>query len=83
VLAFSGHLRGYNADFPRRVDLGYPSSVLVPGGGSRQGVTMYYYNPSIEGAGTLRQTNTGYMAKNYLAIAVVWDEDELIAAVSR
>ena len=83
VLTFSGHLRGYNAVFPRKVDLGYPSSVIVPGTNPRVGITMCYYNSCIEGAGAIRQTNTGYITKNYVAIAVVWSEDELLAALKR
>lgn len=83
LLTFSGNLRGYNADFPRRVDLGYPSSILVPGSSPRTGVTMYYYNPSIAPADSIRHTRTGYETTNYVAIAVIWREDELIAAVDR
>jgi hypothetical protein len=83
LLTFSGHLRGYNRDFPLRVDMGYPSSVIVPGTNPRIGVTMYYYNPAIAPANSIRDTRTGYEAANYAAIAVVWREDELIEAVGR
>jgi len=81
LLVFSGNLRGYNSDFPRRVDLGYPSTVMSTGIGPRTGVTMYYYNPSIAPTDNLRQTSTSYSAQNYCAIAVVWDEADLIEAV--
>lgn len=84
LLTFSGHLRGYNADFPRHVDLGYPSSVLVPGSKPSSGVTIYYYNPSIEKRSDgLRRNESAYSNRNYVAIAVVWREDELIAAVNK
>ena len=83
LLVFSGNLRGYNADFPRHVDLGYPSSVFAPGTNPRKGVTMYYYNPSIEKSDNIRKVNTGYLKTNYVAIAVVWDEDELLDALTR
>ncbi len=84
LLTMSGHLRGYNADFPRHVDLGYPSSVLVPGSKPTTGVTMYYYNPSIDKhPDGLRRNESAYSNVNYVAIAVVWREDELLAAVNK
>jgi hypothetical protein len=84
ALTFSGQLRGYNADFPRHVDLGYPTSVIVPGSKPAVGVTMYYYNPSIEKRSDgLRRNESAYSNVNYVAIAVVWREDELIAAVDK
>lgn len=80
LLAFSGNLRGYNADSPYRVDLGYPTSTLC---GDR-GVTMYYYHPTIPTSANIRMAgNPAYGAAGYLAIAVTWDQDELIAAVAR
>jgi hypothetical protein len=83
-LTFAGQLRGYNADFPRHVDLGYPSSVIVPGSNPAIGVTMYYYNPSIENRldGILRN-ESAYSNVDYVAIAVVWREDELMDAIKK
>lgn len=80
LLTFSGHLYGYTVEESRRTDLGYPSSVLCPGS---QGVTMYYYNPSMRLAADARQRahNALYQHKDYCAVAVTWQEDELIAAV--
>lgn len=84
VLTFSGQLRGYNLDFPRHVDLGYPTSVIVPGSKPATGVTMYYYNPSIEKRSDgLRRNESAYSNINYVAIAVVWSESELIAAIDK
>ncbi|MBX3015374.1 MAG: exo-alpha-sialidase [Caldilineaceae bacterium] len=77
LLAFSGNLYGYNVDAPRRSDLGYPSSMILPGG---QGVTLYYYNPSIN-----KPINWGapdkeplHLARDYYAIAISWDEAALL-----
>ena len=80
LLTFSGHLYGYTSEESRRTDLGYPSSVVR---GNGQGVTMYYYNPSMRTAADFRQRagNTFYSHKNYCAVAITWHEDELIAAV--
>ncbi len=80
LLTFSAHLYGYTVEESRRTDLGYPSSVLCPGS---RGVTMYYYNPSMRLAADARQRahNALYQHKDYSAIAVRWQEDELIAAV--
>ena len=80
LLTFSGHLYGYTAEETRRTDLGYPSSVVRGGG---QGITMYYYNPSMRLAVDARQraSNPLYGHKDYCAVAVTWQEDELIAAV--
>lgn len=84
TLTFSGQLRGYNPDFPRHVDLGYPTSVLVPGSKPSIGVTMYYFNPSIEQRSDgLRRNESAYSNINYVAIAVVWREDELITAIDK
>ena len=79
-LTFSGHLYGYTTEQSRRTDLGYPSSVVNSDG---QGVTMYYYNPSMRHAADARQRggNPLYQHENYCAVAVTWREDELIAAV--
>ena len=80
LLTFSGHLYGYTAEETRRTDLGYPSSVVRDGG---QGVTMYYYNHAMRLALDARQRagNPLYRNKDYCAVAVTWQEDELIAAV--
>lgn len=80
LLTFSGHLYGYTAEEARRTDLGYPSGVVR---GNGQGITMYYYNPSMRTAADSRQRagNTFYSHENYCAVAVTWQEDELIAAV--
>jgi hypothetical protein len=61
------------------VDLGYPSSVLT----GRIGVTMYYYHPTIPARADIRKAgNAAYGADGYLAVAVVWNCDELLAALS-
>ncbi len=81
LLIFSGHLYGYSTEESRRTDLGYPSSVVL--GGSGQGITMYYYNPSMRLAIDARQSagNPLYSHQDYCAVAVTWQEEELIAAV--
>jgi len=80
LLTFSGHLYGYTTEQSRRTDLGYPSSVVNNDG---QGVTMYYYNPSMRYAADARRRggNPLYSHENYCAVAVTWQEDELLAAV--
>ncbi len=80
LLTFSAHLYGYTAEESRRTDLGYPSSVVLSGG---QAITMYYYNPSMRLAANARQRarNPFYQNKDYCAVAVTWQEEELIAAV--
>ena len=80
LLTFSGHLYGYTTEESRRTDLGYPSSVVR---GGSQGITMYYYNPSMRLAVDARQrdSNPLYRHMDYCAVAVTWQEDELIAAV--
>ena len=80
LLTFSGHLYGYTEEESRRTDLGYPSSVVR---GNGQGVTMYYYNPSMRLAADARQSagNPLYQQLGYCAVAVTWREEELIAAV--
>ena len=80
LLLFSGNLRGYNANSPYRVDLGYPSSILS----GRRGVTMYYYHPTIPPTADIRRSdNPAYRADDYLAVAVSWDQEELISAVDQ
>lgn len=82
LLTFSGHLYGYNVTVERPTDLGYPSSVVRQG----KGVTVYYYNPSVNkpwAEGRRRDIEMRYQVKHYDAIAVTWDEAELIAAVDR
>ncbi len=81
LLTLSGHLYGYTVEESRRTDLGYPSSVVRENG---QGITMYYYNPSMRHAADARQRegNPLYSHENYCAVAVTWKEDELISAVA-
>ncbi len=89
LLTFSGQLYGYHltpADSPGRpTDLGYPSSVVRRTAGSGQGVTIYYYNPSVRKPWQHenRSVETRYLGRDYYAIAVTWDEAELMAAVDR
>ncbi len=82
LLTFSGHLYGYTEEESRSTDLGYPSSV-VRGGGNGEGITMYYYNPSMRGRldARKRAQNFLYFHQNYCAVAITWQEEELIAAV--
>jgi hypothetical protein len=80
LLAFSGQLRGYTPDLPRRADLGYPSSTLC----DDRGVTLYYCNPALPRDDHWRSAQSaGYAATGYAAIAVSWDQNELISAVER
>ena len=83
LLTFSGFLYGYASEESRRTDLGYPSSVVLGESGTAQGVTMYYYNPSMRLAVDARQSagNPLYSHQDYCAVAVTWQEEELIAAV--
>ncbi len=80
LLTFSGHLYGYTREETRATDLGYPSSVVGTDG---QGITMYYYNPDMRTRRDAHQRagNPLYGHTNYCAVAVSWQEDELIAAV--
>ena len=89
LLTFSGQLYGYDIqERPRSGDLGYPSSVVrasTTGGG--RGITMYYWNPSIrtpprlQDGIYLREGEPRFEARDYRAVAVLWDESELIAAL--
>ncbi|MEZ4865088.1 MAG: sialidase family protein [Caldilineaceae bacterium] len=85
LLTFSGQLYGYHLPPERPTDLGYPSSVVRRNAGHGQGVTMYYYNPSVRKPWQHqdRAVESRYLARDYYAIAVTWDEAELIAAVER
>ena len=85
LLTFSGHLYGYTVEESRRTDLGYPSSIVHNGSRGGQGITMYYYNPSMRQALDSRKSagNPLYGHQNYCAVAVSWEEEELIAAVDR
>jgi hypothetical protein len=85
LLTFSGPLYGANVTGERPTDLGYPSSVVRRGSGTAQGVTMYYYNPSVNKPWNRqdRTVEARYLVRDYYAIAVTWDEHELIAAVER
>jgi hypothetical protein len=84
LLTFSGALYGYNVIAPRPTDLGYPSSVVCRAGKSARGVTLFYYNPSLWQPGDRRGGERGaiYQQRDYRAIAVTWDEAELIAAIA-
>ena len=80
LLALSGQLRGYTTTSPRRADLGYPSSTLR---GDR-GVTLYYCNPAHPRDDHWQSAGSaGYTATGYTAVAVSWDQNELISAVER
>ncbi len=85
LLTFSGPLYGYHLPPERPTDLGYPSSVVRRKDGGGQGVTVYYYNPSVRKPWQHqdRHAETRYLARDYYAIVVTWDEQELIAAVDR
>lgn len=79
LLTFSGQLYGYNVTGPRRSDLGYPSSVVQSGSG--KGATIYYYNPAINKPIQWEAPDKEplHLARDYYAIAVLWDESELMA----
>lgn len=79
LLAFSGPLYGYDLPAPRPSELGYPSSVVYNG----RGITLYYYHPSMRRplAPHIREHNPLYLAQDYCAIAVTWQEEELIRAI--
>lgn len=81
LLTFSGPLYGANVTGPRPTDLGYPSSVVCPKSG--KGVTLYYYNPSVNQPWNWakREHEARYWARDYYAIAITWDEAELLAAL--
>lgn len=85
LLTFSGPLYGYHLPPERPTDLGYPSSVVQRGVDRGQGVTVYYYNPSVRKPWQHqdRQRETRYLARDYYAVAVTWDEQELINAIDR
>ena len=85
LLTFSGQLYGYHLAGERPTDLGYPSSVVHRAADQGRGVTVYYYNPSVSKPWQYqdRQGETRYLARDYYAVAVVWDEQELIAAIDR
>lgn len=82
LLTFSGSLYGYAIENPRPTDLGYPSSVVRTDIGT--GVTIYYYNPSINKPWNWakRDQEARYAVRDYAAIAVSWDEAELIEALA-
>ena len=85
LLTFSAPLYGYHLAGDRPTDLGYPSSVVRRQNGRGQGVTLYYYNPSVRRPWQQenRQVESRYLARDYYAIAVTWDEAALIAAIDR
>lgn len=81
LLTLSGHLYGYTITEPRRTDLGYPSSVVLPDG---TGVTVYYYTPALFQTGRDRLTRPGpqYTSDSYRAIGVLWSEAALLEALA-
>jgi hypothetical protein len=84
LLTFSGPLYGYDLDARHRTDLGYPSTVIVSDGNSNRAVTVYYYNASVAHGGGWREEGSSspfYSASNYRAIAISWDERELLDAI--
>lgn len=83
LLAFSGNLYGYNVDAPRRSDLGYPSSMVLAGSG--KGVTLYYYNPSVNKPINWDAPDKEplHLARDYYAIAISWDEATLLARLDQ
>lgn len=85
LLTFSAPLYGYDLPSERPTDLGYPSSVVHRSAGRGQGVTIYYYNPSVRKPWQheSRSVESRYSARDYYAIAVTWQEDELIAAIEQ
>jgi hypothetical protein len=86
LLTFSPPLYGYDLPAEERpTDLGYPSSVVRRESGMGHGVTMYYYNPSVRKPWQHqdRASESRYLVRDYYAIAVTWDEEELIAAVDQ
>lgn len=85
LLTFSAPLYGYDLPPERPTDLGYPSSVVQRRAGPGLGVTIYYYNPSVRKPWQHenRSVESRYLARDYYAIAVTWQEEELIAAIDR
>ncbi|MFZ1753541.1 MAG: sialidase family protein [Caldilineaceae bacterium] len=85
LLTFSAPLYGYDLPPERPTDLGYPSSVVQRGSGPGQGVTIYYYNPSVRKPWQRedRSAESRYLARDYYAVAVTWQEEALIAAIDR
>jgi hypothetical protein len=81
------HLSGplYGVDGTRqRTDLGYPSSVVVTDAdGKRRGVTVYYYNPTMPAVDDVwrRRDNPLFEPAEYMAVAISWLEEELLAAL--
>ena len=84
LLTFSGPLYGVDPE-RQRTDLGYPSTVVVEHDERRRGVTMYYVNTSLPSAGAWQDEGRDgplFSARGYRAIAVTWDEAELLGALS-
>ncbi|MGH2560799.1 MAG: sialidase family protein [Thermomicrobiales bacterium] len=84
LLIFSAPLYGRDLITRRRTDLGYPSSAIVPTDEGRRGATLYYYNPAIPRSNDLMKPGPDgpfYQADNYRAVAVTWDEAELLDAL--
>lgn len=85
ILTFSGQLYGYNVEADRPYDFGYPSSAILRNVGSGgQGITLYYYNPSIRTQRSERGPESDfYASKDYCARAICWDEDEFLEGITR
>lgn len=85
LVTWSAPLYGADLDAPRPTDLGYPSSVIRRANGTGQGVTLYYVNPSaarVDVDRTHGPRSRFYRESGYRAVAVTWDEAELLAAMS-
>jgi hypothetical protein len=84
LVTFSGPLYGVRAA-RQRTDLGYPSTVVVEHDGRRRGVTLYYVNASLPPTGAWQDEGKDgplFSPRGYRAIAVTWDEAELLDALS-
>lgn len=78
LLAFSGQLGGYATPLARNVDLGYPSSAAC----GNKVVTMYYHGAGISHSTLQHDQGPTYDVSGYVAVAVQWDQDELLEAIA-
>lgn len=86
LITVSGHLYGANVEAARVTDFGYPSSVIHRCPGQARGVTVYYMNTSIPKDldwGVSGPQSPFYRDQGYRAVAVTWDEAELITAIKQ
>ncbi len=93
TLVLSGQLYGYHLAGPRPQDMGYPSTAFVRDGAGRRGVTLYYYNPSLNHSPTYaeverrklykKDNSPFYSVRDYRTVAISWSEAELIDAIGR